>query len=122
MAAQTDLWGEISELAVRTPVAILREQAALLGTKTKNLVEARVTTEPHGNAFLHRFDLVAPPLDNYTYNLFNVRHGIDFYPIQVWGEEKKLDSEEEFLNWLGEKLSAESTKRVIRNLVAQMSE
>jgi hypothetical protein len=42
MATQTDFWGEIVSAAERTPVSIMREQAALLGTKTRNLIEARV--------------------------------------------------------------------------------
>jgi hypothetical protein len=35
MAAQTDLWGEIAQEQVRTPVTIMKEQAALLGKKTQ---------------------------------------------------------------------------------------
>ena len=34
MATQADFWGQIQVDDIRTPVAILREQAALLGPKT----------------------------------------------------------------------------------------
>ena len=121
MAAQTDLWGEIVPAAVRTPVAILREQAALLGTKTKNLVEARVVTEAHGDAFTHRFQLVAPALENYTYALFTIQRGIDFYPVTVHGQSQALLTEEHFVSWLRMKLSSDSTKRIVGHLIAQIT-
>ena len=38
-----DLWPkDISEISIKSPVAILREQASLLGQKTKGLVTAEV--------------------------------------------------------------------------------
>src|SRR5262249_58474628 len=83
MAAQTDLWGDIVEAQVRTPVAILREQAALLGTKTKNLIEASVRTSAAGGEFRHSFRLVVPALDGYTYELFQIVHGVSIYPISI---------------------------------------
>ena len=121
MAAQTDLWGEIIPAAVRTPLAILREQAALLGTKTKNLIEAKVETGVSRGEFSHRFKLVVPAMDNYTYELFTVTHGVDLYP--VFTRVKKLDlqmnNEEDFVRWLKETLSSPDTKTLIGNLLAQ---
>jgi hypothetical protein len=129
MAAQPDLWGEIAPAAVRTPLAILREQAALLGPKTKNLVEATVTTrrdrfqgESIGE-FVHHFNLVVPSLDGYTYELFHVTHGVNLYPVIIPGGgpmlARPLKSEEEFLGWLRQELSSPNTKRIISNLLAQ---
>lgn len=40
----TDFWGKIETTAIRTPLSIMREQAAALGPRTMNLVEARVET------------------------------------------------------------------------------
>lgn len=52
-----------------SPVAILRQQATLLGQRTKDLVEAEVETK--GTDFQrklqHWFYLVAPALDFYKY-------------------------------------------------------
>ncbi len=43
----TDLWPEtIGTVRVKSPVAILREQASLLGQKTQNLVQAQVKGGP----------------------------------------------------------------------------
>ena len=60
-----DLWPkEIGTAEITSPVAILREQASLLGQKTKNLVEADVS--PLNNdtdTIFYHFYIVAPALD-----------------------------------------------------------
>jgi hypothetical protein len=139
MAAQTDFWGEIVPAQERTPLAILREQASLLGTKTKNLVDATVDTSvtPDGQ-FVHRFTLVVPSLSSYKYELFRIEHGVASYPITVASEvpsaqltrglvnllvnprlSPQLQTEQEFVDWLRHKLSSDETKRIIANLLAQ---
>ena len=121
MATQTDLWGEIQTEEIRTPVAILREQAALLGPKTQNVVEAKVQTDPTpGGEFRHRFNLVVPALDNYTYQLFSVHHPMGLYPLTA-NTGRGLQDEETFKTWLRETLSSPETKRIIANLIAQAS-
>jgi len=120
-----DLWGEIVPEAVRTPLAVLREQAALLGPKTKNLIEATVTTsrDRFQDEFVHHFNLVVPTLDDYTYELFTVTHGITLYPVVIPGGfstlARPLRSEEEFIGWLRQELSSPKTKGIISNLLAQ---
>lgn len=120
MATQiADLWGGFEPAAVRTPVSILRQQAALLGEKTKHLVQARVVTQTNISDFFHSFRLVVPALDDYTYELFSVHHGVDLYPVIAYGEARPLKTEDEFVEWLRAKLSSEATKRIIGNLMAQ---
>jgi hypothetical protein len=121
MAASTDLWGEIAATPIRTPLAILREQAALLGAKTKNLVEASVNTHATGDHFQHSFDLVVPALDRYTYNLFTIIHGPSIYPVTVWGKTVIFLTEEQFIEWLGATLSSPETMRIVTNLLAQVA-
>jgi hypothetical protein len=48
MATVPDFWGEIEPAEVRTPAAMMREQASLLGAKTGYAVEGRVNTETQG--------------------------------------------------------------------------
>jgi hypothetical protein len=120
MAASTDLWGEIEATQIRTPLVILREQAALLGAKTKNLVEASVNTHADGDTFIHNFNLDVPALGRYRYNLFNIQHGPSIYPVTV-SSKHRLDTEQEFIEWLGAKLSSPETKRIVANLLAQVA-
>jgi hypothetical protein len=118
MAAQTDFWGEIQVSEIRTPASILREQAALLGPKTQNVIEARVETAVTADdKFAHAFYLVAPGLDNYRYRLLQITHPIGLYP--VISPPHVLKTEEEFTAWLHKKLSSDQTRRIVANLLAQ---
>ena len=122
MAAQTDFWGDIVPTVVRTPAAILKEQAAFLGAKTKNLIEARVATEAAFGEIRHRFLLVVPALDHYSYQLFRIEHDVNLYPVTVESEPPvRLDSERDFNNWLQAKLSSDHTKKIVGNLLAQVA-
>jgi len=119
MAAR-DFWGDVQAIEVKTPLAILREQASMLGPKTKNLVEARVETAiARDQQFVHRFNLVVPPLDNYIYELFTIQHGIDLYPVKVPGTTQESRDEAEFTEWLRLRLASPETRRIVNNLVAQ---
>ncbi len=122
MSAIPDLWPEdVAEPGdLRPPVVILREQAGLLGTKTKNIVEATVASWGSAEEFEHHFKLVAPAF-NYVYRLFAVRHDARLYPATVvWlDQEHKVNSEDELLAKLREIFSSEETRRVINVLMAQ---
>lgn len=128
MATQVDFWGEVGPTDVRTPIALLREQASLLGKKTNYLVEARVDTDVLGDSFRHRCNLIVPSLDNYSYQLLSIKNGINPYPVSVprtnrdsyRSEEQELNTEEEFTEWLRAKLSSAETKKIIGNLLAQV--
>jgi hypothetical protein len=79
-----DLWPEITfEEQLDSPVAILKEQAALLGDKTQHIVTAEV--RPLGTSiadqFVNGFYLVAPVLENYRYRLFTISYSVDPYPV-----------------------------------------
>jgi hypothetical protein len=119
MATKLDFWGEVEPLQVRTPVAILREQAALLGTKTNNVVEAQVQSWVGGSDFYHSFNLVVPTLDNYTYQLFTLHHSANLYPVMSGYEQ--FQTEDELSDWLRQRLSSTETKRIVGNLLAQVN-
>jgi hypothetical protein len=121
----TDFWpddiGETGE-EIKTPVALLREQAIALGEKTKNVVTAEVESGTDGGMFVHTLYLAAPSI-NYKYQLLTVRHPLLLYPLLAkepgnisW---KQLESEDDFLQWLKTVLASENTKKVIRALKAQ---
>lgn len=82
-----DLWPDTltaAAAATPDPAALLREQAALLGQKTGDLVLAEVETSPESDHLLHTFYLVAPNLENYHYRLFSVWQPlVGPYPVRV---------------------------------------
>jgi hypothetical protein len=141
-----DLWPcDLAQERLHTPASILKAQAAKLGQKTRNLVEGRVETLSREGRIYQSFILVAPALDNYSYNLFRISHPITMYPIRVEHEPeteeqpdeeffdnifmrsrekqwKTLESEEAFVSWLRSVLGSRHTKRVVDALVSQSSD
>jgi hypothetical protein len=80
---------------VRTPSAILREQALLLGSKTRNLIMGEVQTEGGDDWFTIRFYLVAPVLDGYRYKVCVLRHDISLFPVYILqGLTERLQTEQ----------------------------
>jgi hypothetical protein len=125
MASIPDLWPE--ELAVmpaqKSPGAILREQAAMLGPRVNNLLTGRVETrsDPSGAKFQHTFIIVVPALDFYRFELFFVVHGVrEFYPLDAFahGSGVQLASEAELVEWLRAVFASSETKRIIGTLLA----
>lgn len=127
-----NLWPEdIAVTDVVAPVSILKEQASLLGERTKNLVEGSVTPGLGKGVnvllkdrFNYDFDLVAPALNHYRYRLFSISHGVEFYPLIIDvtaldTDQFQLYNEEEFLKALEALFSSEKTKGIIGSLIAQ---
>ena len=119
MAAQTDLWGDLEVESLRTPVAIMKEQASLLGIKTNNVLEGKITTQVQGSDFHHSFNVGVPTLDDYTYELFTVYHPVSLYPVRVPYKGISLKTEDEFTTWLKAQLSSIETRRIVSSLLAQ---
>lgn len=126
-ALRRNLWPEdIAVTDAVAPVVILKEQAALLGQQTQNLVEARVypgQSRYSEYPFVYYFELVAPALENYRYRLFEISHGVEFYPVRIGFEGfdgySDAKSENEFMEELANIFSSERTKRIISSLIAQ---
>ena len=81
MPNPADLWpSNIADANLTTPVTILKQQSALLGEKTRQLLTGEVVTQTTGNLFIHSFYVTTPTL-GYKYELFQLRHGTDVYPL-----------------------------------------
>ena len=122
MPDTNDLWPEnIADSNLVTPITILKEQAALLGEKTRQLVKGEVATQTTGNLFIHRFYIAAPTL-NYKFELFNVSHLVNFYPLTLTylNTVSQIKSEAEFKEKLKEILSAPHTLNVVHSILAQV--
>lgn len=138
MANMTDLWpAEIDVTSLIPPATILREQATMLGKRTKNIVLGEVKArEVENQDFSYDFYIVAPALGNYRYKLFTISYSVDLYPVIIEIEKNivygmlenrrgglinpmKVDSEDMFLEILKEIFGSSKTKRVISTLLAQ---
>lgn len=155
------LWPKIEVTVPKPPVAILKEQASLLGMQTQNLVVAevrpteqwsRVDTvagDPNEqplqwrdwskgalaeltNQFRYSFDLVAPALNHYRYQLFVLSYGIDLYPVIFRldsdiaaelsiapGQPFQVNSEADLVEALRAIFNSSKTQRVIGAILIQ---
>ncbi|MDD2723728.1 MAG: hypothetical protein PHH59_06865 [Methylovulum sp.] len=122
-----DLWPDLTgEPSQKPPLLILREQAAKLGAKTSNIIEAEVEAYPDNKGRLHiRFTLKAPALNGYEYTLLKIIQPIDLYPVcfsdsdaDFW-DDNNLKNEQEFKQYLEDVFKSEHTVNIIRSLVAQ---
>ncbi len=83
MAAK-NLWGELPNVDdIRTPHAILLEQASILEEITNGLLTARVKRTTEDGKMSNTLQIIAPSLDHYTYNVTNITHGVELYPVRV---------------------------------------
>jgi hypothetical protein len=120
-----DLWpDDLIEEEVDAPVVILRKQADFLSAKTKGMLTARVQTSADEGLLTHTFIIVAPSLDDYTYELFIVMHDFELYPvtIQVGQDSEEAQSKEEYLTKLRTLFGSLRTKRLIRGLLVHVAE
>ncbi len=126
-----DLWPvEIASVTDEVPpVTILKQQASLLGQKTKNIVEAKVETTLSDieGVLRHTLYLVAPALNFYRHPLLDVEHKVtSMYPAffemprsDIKQKKFLARDEQEFKDGLKRVFADEETKKVIGALLAQ---
>ncbi|WP_333878996.1 hypothetical protein [Methylobacter sp.] len=118
-----DLWPDLTgDPDVKSPLLILREQAAKLGAKTSNIIEAEVTANPSEDEFLQvRLILKAPALNGYEYVLLSVNQPIESYPAYLADEydSKEVKDEQEFKTSLEKLFKSDRTVKIINSLIAQ---
>lgn len=79
------LWGEIAAVQnVRTPKAILSEQAQALSDATKHVLVGRIATETVSNTVMHYLLVEAPFLNRYKIQILRFEHNIfRIYPVKL---------------------------------------
>lgn len=118
----------------RHPLTILREQASLLGSKTDNVVVAKVIQAGDYDPPRYDFFLIAIPIENFHQRLFSIEYKKPYPVFFVFGKEKRLEqelrekrgewkwelpaySEEEFESILYDIFHSERTKHLIGSLL-----
>jgi hypothetical protein len=136
MSELVDLWPDFTAQKIRTPKAVLREQAEELGRKTRNLVlgETKTNKIPLGKdkeelekyVIGETLNLIVPSLDNYRYRLLELYHSPTLvYPLSTsWHLDggEKINNEEELKRFLQKKFSSSETVTIIQALIAQAIE
>jgi len=137
-----DLWPDdiASTESIKSPAYILKEQASLLGKKTKNIITAAINTIANRQPIIqYDFIIIAPALSNYRYRLFSIYYNIiSIYPctmfidvdifkeISMYCNVKKSDqssitihSESELEQAMRYIFKSEKTKQLIKSLIAE---
>lgn len=134
-----DMWPAEIEVPPLTPLEILTRQAVRLGERTKGMLRAEVVStedirfdreEPAGMDAVHRFEIIAPVLNNYRYQLIRCHHDLEFvYPVQVvWGDPPEgaisdwdiANTEAEFNEFVRKQLNSKRTVSVLQSLLARI--
>src|SRR5947209_5976298 len=76
-----NLWGSLpGSTDIRPPVTILKEQAEVLSEISGGILYGKVLRESGGGRFAFTLQIEAPAI-NYTYEVLQADHGLDFYPV-----------------------------------------
>lgn len=117
-----DLWPDLEAEKIRNPKTFLVEQANFLGEKTKNVLLAEVRSSGDiKKKILHSFDIVAPALSNYRFNLFHIRHEILYYPLEFLykNANTRINDEKELIEKMKEVFNNDDTKKILSSLYSQ---
>jgi hypothetical protein len=140
MNTSKSLWGDLPLAdAIRTPIAILREQATILTELTHGLLEGVVTNRLTDESsivfsislkkpkeFSAVLSIVAPALDGYVFRILQMDYDLELYPVEIENLASEIgdsftscNNEQELMQAIGNVLSSESVRRAIRMLLAQ---
>ena len=139
------LWSLPDVSNLRTPVRILREQAAALTDETKGILVGTVATESMAGetirfhlkndacqieqasirpAFGIYLDIRVPSLNDYRYRVLTYFQPLELYPgyIRAADDEREIRDEAQFIEALKSILSSSRVKGVLRALMAQAAD
>jgi hypothetical protein len=79
-----NLWGELpADAELRTPTQLLKEQASALSDATRGALEGVVSVAHQQEKFVITLSILAPALENYSYEVLYVEHPLQMYPLKV---------------------------------------
>ena len=122
---EKNLWGNLENIEkVKTPIGILREQGALLTDATSGILKGTVTLNESYGSIDARLYIVAPALDNYSYEIANLSYSPkELYPVIVnstfLDKYEECKSEETFCKVLEKILSSPEVSKIIQSLISQ---
>ena len=115
-------WAVPDVADMRTPLGILREQAAALTKATNGVLVGAVETERRGDDLILKLEIVAPALNDYRYRILNYQQPIGLYPGIFYGDGTditKVSDEANFVSAIKLILASEAIKNVLKSLLAQ---
>jgi hypothetical protein len=110
---------------IRTPLSILKEQAAALTEQTKGTLVGmvEVQTKSTGNLEIH-LEVSVPALNDYRYRLVTYSQPIELYPgllTVLNGIVGRVPNEADFILQIKRALSSEKVKNILTSLLSQVT-
>ncbi|MBZ9817447.1 hypothetical protein [Mesorhizobium sp. CA7] len=117
-------WVIPDEIKIKTPLALLREQASALTTMTKGLLVGEVKTGELGGRYITvRLDITVPSLNAYRYTVLEYIQPPLIFPGTLYDrirdEQSEAFDEYGFTQAVRNILSSEQAQRIIEALLAQ---
>src|SRR4051812_5336576 len=111
-------WGAMPDpKTIATPASILKEQAKILQEATSGKLRGAVSQATQGEEFTYVLSIVAPALNNYRYDVCEIRHKPVFYPLTYNPVHDqglyRCKDEMEFRERLKATLAGERTRQVV---------
>ncbi|WP_161486727.1 hypothetical protein [Rufibacter roseus] len=122
-----NLWpSDLGSSKLNLPKNILIQQGKFLEEMTKNVITVEIkSTQSASNDIIHRVNILAPALGNYSFGLLTMSHKISLYPLTIIDEvnlEKHfVEDEPDLLNSLASIFNSQPVKNALNSLIAQSS-
>lgn len=117
------LWGPMPDLSsIRTPHEILTQQGNYLSEMTDGILNIEIERLQKNALFSYEFSIVVETCQ-FRQVLLRLTHDIKLFPSilrdEQSGEEYMANTQDEFENDLGTILTSETTRTIVRGLMAQ---
>lgn len=121
-----NLWGDLAGINAgpRAPIAILREQDAVIAAATRGLMRSVLAPTAEFSGMAYSFSLFAPAL-SHTVELFAINHNETLYPLRIWPKYGRSSGsiacpdEQTFRDQLSAILNSGEVRAIIIGLIAQ---
>lgn len=114
-------WALPEAADIRTPLSILREQAAALTEGTRGVLVGMAEAKPIGQELNVTLDVTVPGLNDYRYRILSYRQPIEMYPGQIVvvdSEWHEIADEQSFVAEVKSVLSSDRVKTILASLRA----
>ena len=117
--SRENLWFDFNAEEIVNPKTLLNEQAVFLREKSEGRLTAHIQhLNLKDGEILNHFNIVAPRLANYRFNLFSLKYSIPPYPLVFIYEtiETEIANEEALLQKISEIIFLKETKDKLNSL------
>ena len=120
-----DFWpSDLIDESVIPPVTILKRAASELSDRTRGLLlgDVRFMGKGDDETLFYSLQIVCPALDNFSYGILSMSHGIGLYPTSVTAAflgDGEASNADELAALIRSVLQHDDVKRIVSSLIVQ---